>query len=695
MSQVLGTKLASQATPPISNSTVLSNQTTPLSNSTVLSNQTAPVTSTVLSGQQQTSTGRLATAAILSVASPASLSTNLTEASQEVVVPTEMGSQVANPKEKTPMCLLNELARFNRLQPKYELIDQTGPPHLKVFSVQLCLGDKKYDATGSSIKKAQHEAAKSALRESTLPKPQPRPPSTRTHKFNPNPDALTATVLLNGYSMKNGVAINYTTVQSAPIDGPSIHQHPYNPYGHQQVYYPNYRRNMYPHPTRMVSVILNVAGKEYNGDGRNMKEAKQNAAAKALMDLKEAGEDVTTLTKDQATSTACSDAQTETNKGAFESDEVGKSEISLVYELAHPHNLNVEFEVLEESGPAHMKKFKMRCMCGEFVCDGEGLSKKQAKHHAANAMLKKLQTLPQKTPSYRPRPRFQKNKKKTKSISKAAATSPELNAALNPISRLVQILQKQEKKVEAMFTVIQEKKLPVRRREFTMQCVAGPHKCTGVGPTKKAAKKASAEEMLRLMGYESEPVPSVRPALKKSTGDPGLKEEKSERKVTFAADSKGRSIGLVPGLLPMLPGMNAPGFAGINRVPQVASNNKQSQLTAAIARELLTNGSSETAAELIKTAKSCTPGLEEDAKLVRPKHQLEYLGQLQGLGVHFQDFPKGNTSEFMSLVSVTTNPKLVAHGSGLTTEASHDAASMTALKLLSEINKAQDVGERI
>ncbi|XP_071963984.1 double-stranded RNA-binding protein Staufen homolog 2-like isoform X2 [Antedon mediterranea] len=695
MSQFLGTKQTSQAIHHVNNSIMLSNHTTPATVNTVLPGQATPDNnSSVLQGPTE-----MAAAATRPAASPTSLSTNLTEASKDVVVPTEMGPQMANPKEKTPMCLLNELARFNRLQPKYELTDQTGPPHLKVFRVQLCLGDKKYEATGSSIKKAQHEAAKQALMESTLPKPLPRPPSSRPHKFNPNPDALTATVLLNGYSMKKGVPINYSTVPSTQIDGGGgvqSHVYPYTPSHHQQqVYYSSYRhphpRGVYRHPPRTFSVVLNIASKEYTGEGRNMKEAKQNAATKALHDLKEAGEDVTTLTKDQATSTASCDVQTETAVASCEVAEPGKSEISLVYELAHPHNLNVQFEVLDESGPAHMKKFRMKCTCGDFVCEGEGLSKKQAKHIAANAMLKKLCTLPRVTTLYRPRPRFPKKSKKTKSISKAAATSPELNAALNPISRLVQILQKQEKKVEAMFSVIQEKKLPVRRREFTIQCMAGPHKCTGVGPTKKTAKKAAAEEMLRLMGYESEQVPSVRPALKKASAETGTKDEKADRKVTFAADAKGRSHGLVPGLLPMLPGMTSPGFAGINRVPPVSSNNKQSQTTAVIARELLTNGHSETAAELIKAGKSHTIGLDEDAKLVRPKTQLEYLGQLQGLGVHFQDFPKSNKSEFMSLVSVTTSPKLVAHGSGPTTEASHDAASMTALKLLSEMDKQHEM----
>ena len=39
---------------------------------------------------------------------------------------------MANPKEKTPMCLVNELARFNKIQPEYKLLCEQGPAHSKV-----------------------------------------------------------------------------------------------------------------------------------------------------------------------------------------------------------------------------------------------------------------------------------------------------------------------------------------------------------------------------------------------------------------------------------------------------------------------------------------------------------------------------------------------------------------------------------
>lgn len=43
---------------------------------------------------------------------------------------------MANPKEKTPMCLVNELARFNKIQPEYKLLCEQGPAHSKVHFLQ-------------------------------------------------------------------------------------------------------------------------------------------------------------------------------------------------------------------------------------------------------------------------------------------------------------------------------------------------------------------------------------------------------------------------------------------------------------------------------------------------------------------------------------------------------------------------------
>lgn len=84
-------------------------------------------------------------------------------------------SALANMKEKTPMCLLNELARFNKIQHQYRLTNEQGPAHKKRFTVTLKLGDEEYVAEGPSIKKAQHSAATEALTKTWYQRPPPKP----------------------------------------------------------------------------------------------------------------------------------------------------------------------------------------------------------------------------------------------------------------------------------------------------------------------------------------------------------------------------------------------------------------------------------------------------------------------------------------------------------------------------------------
>ncbi|KAL2085152.1 hypothetical protein ACEWY4_018472 [Coilia grayii] len=132
---------------------------------------------------------------------------------------------MANPKEKTPMCLVNELARFNRIQPQYKLLNERGPAHAKIFTVQLTLGEQVWDAEGTSIKKAQHCTASKALIESALPRPPPRSPKINT---NSNPESLqgdlvgtrgsiTPTVELNGLAMKRGEPAIYRPLDPKPM----------------------------------------------------------------------------------------------------------------------------------------------------------------------------------------------------------------------------------------------------------------------------------------------------------------------------------------------------------------------------------------------------------------------------------------------------------------------------------------------
>ncbi|XP_016390548.1 double-stranded RNA-binding protein Staufen homolog 2-like [Sinocyclocheilus rhinocerous] len=325
---------------------------------------------------------------------------------------------MANPKEKTPMCLVNELARFNRIQPQYNLLNEKGPAHAKIFTVQLCFGNQVWESEGSSIKKAQHSAATKALTESVLPQPLPRSPKA---DCNSNPGSITPTVELNGLAMKRGEPAIYRPLDPKPI--------------------PNYRANYnfrgmfnqryhYPVP-KVFYVQLTVGNNEFIGEGRTRQAARHNAAMKALQALK--NEPIPERPPQ------CSEEKKETE----ENSDASKSEISLVYEIALKRNLPVNFEVnlatlienikivpkkrpmtvlktgpeygqgmnpisrlaqiqqakkekepeymlLSERGMPRRREFIMQVKVGTEVTTGTGPNKKVAKRNAAEAMLLQL-----------------------------------------------------------------------------------------------------------------------------------------------------------------------------------------------------------------------------------------------------------------------------------------------------------------
>lgn len=67
------------------------------------------------------------------------------------------------------------------------------------------------------------------------------------------------------------------------------------------------------------------------------------------------------------------------------------------------------------------------------------------------------------------------------------------------------------------------------------------------------------------------------------------------------------------------------------------------------------------------------------------RDQLAYLAQLIGFTVSYSDFPKGNHKEFLSLVTLSTDPPQMSHGSGTSVDESRDHAAMKALSVLSEL----------
>ncbi|XP_047932982.1 double-stranded RNA-binding protein Staufen homolog 2 isoform X1 [Anser cygnoides] len=566
--------------------------------------------------------------------------------------PAPLQDNMANPKEKTPMCLVNELARFNRIQPQYKLLNERGPAHAKMFTVQLTLGEQTWEAEGSSIKKAQHAAASKALNETTLPKPTPRPPK---NNVNNNPGSITPTVELNGLAMKRGEPAIYRPLDPKPI--------------------PNYRANynfrgMYnqryhcPVP-KIFYVQLTVGNSEFFGEGKTRQAARHNAAMKALQALQ--NEPIPEKLPQNG----------ETGKETEEDKDANKSEISVVFEIALKRNIPVSFEVIKESGPPHMKSFVTRVTVGEFTAEGEGNSKKLSKKRAAMAVLQELKKLPPLPVIEKPKLYF---KKRPKTILK---TGPEYGQGMNPISRLAQIQQAKKEK-EPEYVLLSERGMP-RRREFVMQVKVGNEITTGTGPNKKIAKRNAAEAMLLQLGYKASTPLQDQPEK--------LGENKSwnGQNVGFPEPTSNTPKGILhlsPDVYQEMEASrnkSAPGttvsYLSSKEMSQTSSSffsiSPTTNSTATIARELLMNGTSPTAEAIgLKGISPASP-----CPAVQPSKQLEYLARIQGFQVHYSD--RQNGKECMTCLTLSP-VQMTFQGIGSSIEASHDQAALSALKQFSE-----------
>ncbi|XP_062360915.1 double-stranded RNA-binding protein Staufen homolog 1 isoform X7 [Cinclus cinclus] len=564
-------------------------------------------------------------------------------------------SNMANPKEKTPMCLVNELARFNKIQPEYKLLSEQGPAHSKVFTVQLTLGDQHWEAEGTSIKKAQHAAAAKALEGTKFPKPTARP----SRSEGKNPDSVTPTVELNALCMKLGKKPMYK-----PIDPYTGMRSTYNYTMRGGTYPPRY---FYPFPVGplLYQVELSVGGQQFHGKGRTRQAAKHDAAAKALKVLQ--------------------------NEPLPEKPEVTK-----------------------ESGPPHMKSFVTKVSVGEFMGEGEGKSKKISKKNAAIAVLEELKKLPPLPTVEKMKPRI---KKKTKSIVKLQ-TSPEYGQGMNPISRLAQIQQAKKEK-EPEYMLITERGLPRRREfvmQVKVGVHTAEGMGTNKKVAKRNAAENMLEILGFKVPQPQPPKPALKTEEKtpvKKPGDgrkvtffePGS-EETSARGLSNSSSSVCTSLlpgnkedefrmpylshqQLPAGILPMVPEVAQ--AVGANQghhtkeFSRAAPNPAKATVTAMIARELLYGGTSPTAETILKSSSSS--GHFPHGPLTRPSEQLDYLSNVQGIQVEYKDFPKNNKNEFVSLINCSSQPPLISHGIGKDVESCHDMAALNILKLLSELDQ--------
>lgn len=579
-------------------------------------------------------------------------------------------------KDKTPMCLVNELARYNRIQHQYRLIKEEGPPHRKKFTVTLKLGDCEYEAQGTSIKKAQHEAAAIALRSTKYKHPPPKLlPNTRVN--------TTPTVELNALAMKRGEPTFYTML-SQPV---STYFHPssypmnyysrniyqartmyseytYNDFPVTNGYsYPrNHFNNRYKNPGP-YKVSLKMGSREYIAEGSSAQIARHKAARKALEDLRNLPE---------PDMNGAADGTSENPEGVIDDF---KSPISIVHEKAFRHNLQATFEVIDERGPPHMRTFVTQCRIGDKLKTvGEGNGKKVSKRRAAEKMLTLLETLPPppKPPISVDKKRLMKriplNKKRNRVIKDPIMGDGNKPLTdVNPTTRLMEYQKKRHAK-EPVYILVEEKGRG-RKKQFSIEVKVDDLSFVGTGTSKKDAKRQASEGMIKLLGLDSSSVTKEAPQ---------------------SCDTIKEAISPEVPSSPMNGKQIAPGILLVPHADVTPKLNSKKQTFPQKEISHMTNETHHIIEQMLLPSQQYTSQKNNldnfNIQKNTAKDQLIRLVDTFGYEVQIADFPKGHHhQEFLSLVTLNTNPPQTYYGSGSSTKNAQNEAAYNALSMISEM----------
>ncbi|XP_043399347.1 interferon-induced, double-stranded RNA-activated protein kinase isoform X3 [Chelonia mydas] len=110
---------------------------------------------------------------------------------------------------------LHEYCQKNKLQLEYKDVKVEGPPHDRVFTVMVVIGNREYPvATGKTKKEAKEEAAKAAWGSITQenqpqPSPPPPPPTEFSSDILKEIQPLDCISMLTKYGLKHNIVIEY------------------------------------------------------------------------------------------------------------------------------------------------------------------------------------------------------------------------------------------------------------------------------------------------------------------------------------------------------------------------------------------------------------------------------------------------------------------------------------------------------
>lgn len=172
---------------------------------------------------------------------------------------------------------------------------------------------------------------------------------------------------------------------------------------------------------------------------------------------------------------------------------MSKTPISILQEMMVKRQQTPNYELIRNGGGTHINTFAYKVTCDGLTAVGEGRSKKDAKHEAANAMLKaiaeyrnypQLPASPAESPVRTPLP------KKVPETPRVQPTEPFVNAV-----GILQTLCTENNLNTPQYEVISDVG-PSHAKIFTTECRVASFVETGTAKTKKQAKQEAAKKML-------------------------------------------------------------------------------------------------------------------------------------------------------------------------------------------------------
>ena len=265
----------------------------------------------------------------------------------------------SNSSNNTPSSILYELAKSNKMTSNYQTISESGPAHQRVYKVHLHVGNTgPFEGVGSSLKGARNAAASRAL-------------SDNFPGLNVNP-----TVELNILSMKSREVATYRELESMSLSS-TRHEH-YDSLFLSQQYNNNSSRLLSRGGPRMNQnqqqnklrrlwrMSVTICGRTYIGEGHTKSEARYNAAAAALRELKQVLIEKERLVEMEV----AKQKQQSVNQNEDPEKPKAPCFVSKLHELVNKLKMEIKFDLVNETGPPHVRVFHMSCQVGEHKIIG-------------------------------------------------------------------------------------------------------------------------------------------------------------------------------------------------------------------------------------------------------------------------------------------------------------------------------------